>query len=47
LKDVEKERNRLQERVEYLEKEDSPSDDAARTRDTFKVCSVISFLVFI
>ncbi|PSN35591.1 Unconventional myosin-Va [Blattella germanica] len=36
LKDVEKERNRLQERVEYLEK-DSPSDDAARTHDAFKV----------
>ncbi|KAJ9582514.1 hypothetical protein L9F63_003128, partial [Diploptera punctata] len=36
LKDVEKERNRLQERVDYLEK-DSPSDDAARTHDTFKL----------
>jgi hypothetical protein len=38
LKDVEKERNRLQKRVEHLEKEDSPSDDAARTHDSFKVC---------
>ncbi|PNF43034.1 hypothetical protein B7P43_G08783 [Cryptotermes secundus] len=37
LKDVEKERNRLQKRIEYLEKEDSPSDDAAKTQDTFKL----------
>ncbi|XP_021923468.1 unconventional myosin-Va [Zootermopsis nevadensis] len=37
LKDVEKERNRLQERIECLEKEDSPSDDATRTHDTFKL----------
>jgi uncharacterized protein YlxW (UPF0749 family) len=42
LKDVEKERNRLQKRVEHLEKEDSPSDDAARTHDSFKVCLVVS-----
>lgn len=41
LKDVEKERNRLQERIECLEKEDSPSDDATRTHDTFKVYSVV------
>jgi len=37
LKDVEKERNRLQKRVEHLEKEDSPSDDAARAHDSFKL----------
>lgn len=43
LKDVEKERNRLQKRVEHLEKEDSPSDDAARTHDSFKVCLIVSY----
>jgi hypothetical protein len=43
LKDVEKERNRLQKRVEHLEKEDSPSDDAARTHDSFKVCVILSY----
>jgi hypothetical protein len=41
LKDVEKERNRLQKRIEYLEKEDSPSDDAAKTKDSFKVCFIV------
>jgi myosin-5 len=37
LKDVEKERNRVQKTVEHLEKEDSPSDDAGRTHDSFKL----------
>jgi hypothetical protein len=37
LKDVKKERSHQQKRVEYLEKEDSPSDDAARTHYSFKL----------
>ncbi|XP_067003336.2 unconventional myosin-Va [Anabrus simplex] len=38
LKEVEKERDRLRKRVELLEKEDSPIDDAAvRTQESFQI----------
>nr|CAD7262897.1 unnamed protein product [Timema shepardi] len=39
LKNVEKERIRLQKRVEEYEKDESPGDEQNRTRDTFKVRS--------
>ncbi|XP_063217828.1 unconventional myosin-Va isoform X2 [Bacillus rossius redtenbacheri] len=37
LKDLEKERNKLLKRVEHLERDESPGDEMARTRDTFKL----------
>ncbi|KAK7862317.1 hypothetical protein R5R35_014678 [Gryllus longicercus] len=37
VKELEKENDRLRRRVESLEKEDSPSDDLTRARDSFRV----------
>jgi myosin V len=44
VKELERDRMRMHKRLEELDKEESPSEDLARTQDMFKVCSNIIIL---